>query len=108
MDSGLDAEIDLLPVPFAELGLVVERVHLADAAVHEELDDAADAGTVVQAAVELGTRGVGQGAVLAEEMGQGQGAEAGPGRGSGGGRWQGDSWFALPTRLGERGALAPR
>ena len=39
--AALSAEVDLLAVPLVELGLVVERVHLADAAVHEQLNDAA-------------------------------------------------------------------
>ena len=43
-----------LPVLFCELGLVVERVHLAHAAVHEKLDDAPDFRGVMQPAVELG------------------------------------------------------
>jgi hypothetical protein len=46
--GGLDAKIYLLAVPLDQLRLVVERVHLADAAVHEELDDPADPGGVVR------------------------------------------------------------
>ena len=50
------ARIELLSVQLDELGLVVERVALADAAVHEELNDALGLGPVVQPAIESRAR----------------------------------------------------
>ena len=48
------AGVERLAVPLVEFRLVVERVHLADAAVHEQLHDALDLRGVMQPAVELG------------------------------------------------------
>ena len=48
--------IEPLAMPALELRLVIEGVHLADAAVHEELDHAARPGRMMQPAVEIGPR----------------------------------------------------
>ena len=48
--------VERLAVAAVQLGLVVERVHLADAAVHEELDHPADLGAMMQPSVEVGAR----------------------------------------------------
>jgi hypothetical protein len=79
--GGLDPEIDLLGVVFDQFGLVVERVHLADAAIHEQLNDAPRLRPVVQPAALVGAPrpGGGEQAVRAEEVGQRQPAEAGTG-----------------------------
>src|SRR5205823_9168593 len=77
--DGLDvlAGVEAAAVQALELGLVVEGVHLADAAVHEELDDAPGAGAVVQAAALVGARGVGGEEPLAgEQVGEGDAAQA--------------------------------
>jgi hypothetical protein len=52
----LDTEVHDLAVPFFQLRFVIERIHLACAAVHEQLHDAAHFGFVMKAAVELGLR----------------------------------------------------
>src|SRR5262249_30931701 len=76
--GGLDAEIDLLPVAFLHLRFAVEGINLANAAVHEQLDDAANLRLVVQSAVEIGARPryVGQDAILPEHPGQRHAAES--------------------------------
>jgi hypothetical protein len=86
-------------VPFGEFRLVVEGVHLAGAAVHEELDDAAGLGGVVEAAVEFGPRigGVGQQLMHAEQVGErdaAQTAAAAPKEIAAGrnGRWLTPEW----------------
>ena len=58
LDLGAVAGIELLAVPLGQPRLVVERVHLAGAAVHEQLDDALDLGPMVQAAVQIVRRRV--------------------------------------------------
>ena len=71
------AGVERLAVPLLQFRLVVERVRLADAAVHEQLNDALDLGGVVQAAVELG-RGFGRAgkfAGLGEQLREGEAAE---------------------------------
>ena len=50
------SRVKRLAVAAVQLGLVVERVHLADAAVHEELDHPAHLGAMMQPAVQIGTR----------------------------------------------------
>src|SRR6516225_9726003 len=76
----LDAEIHLLPMPLLQLRLVVKRIHLTNAAVHEELDDAADFGFVMQATIELRPRFVGPGEEVAtEEMSESKRTEAAAG-----------------------------
>src|SRR5262245_25673170 len=62
--------IELLAVQPDQLGLVVERVALARAAVHEELDDPPDLGSVVQSAADLWprARGTGQRATLGKQL----------------------------------------
>src|SRR5262249_18498541 len=74
----LESEIDLLAMPLDQLGLVVERVHLAHAAVHEELNNAAGLGLMMQAAVELWfrQRQIGKQPLEPEQLRQRQPAEA--------------------------------
>ncbi len=50
------AGIERPPMPSRQLRLVVEGIHLADAAVHEELDHAAHPGPMVYPAIQLGSR----------------------------------------------------
>ena len=74
------AGIELLSAAFDEFGLVIKRVALAGAAVHEELHDAFDLGAMMQTAVQVGA-GFGYGRlrqqpVLAEQMGERDAAEA--------------------------------
>src|SRR5206468_9142817 len=81
---GLDpaAGIELLAISLFKLGLVIERVTLADAAVHGELDDALGLGGVVETAIEVRAgrgRNVGvrrEQAGLAEQVGESDPAEA--------------------------------
>src|SRR5439155_3616252 len=47
------AGIEFLSMPFDQFGLVIESIHLAGAAVHEELHDALDLRPMMEAAVEL-------------------------------------------------------
>ena len=78
------ARIERLAVPALQLGLVVEGVHLADAAVHEELDHTANLGSMVQPAVQLGRRtdrpeiGPGEQPLLAQQIRQGDATQATP------------------------------
>ena len=78
------ARIERLAVPALQLGLVVEGVHLADAAVHEELDHTANLGSMVQPAVQLGRRTdrpeiePGEQPLLAQQMRQGDATQATP------------------------------
>ncbi len=75
-----------LVVPPAQLGLIVKRVHLAHATVHEKLNDPAHLGGMVQAAVPIGMRGgrfrpelgLSQQAVVREQLGQGNPAQPAP------------------------------
>ncbi len=50
------ARVKRLSVAAMELGLKVKRVHLADAAVHEELDHPARLRAMMQSSVIVGTR----------------------------------------------------
>ena len=63
----------LLAAAFLEFGPIEEGVHLTDAAVHKELDDAADLGGGVER--KRRRRGGGSGEVPGEQMGQGEGGE---------------------------------
>ena len=75
-----NAEINLLIMPLIQLRLVVKRIHLADAAVHEQLHDAADLRLVMEAAVELRLRLERTGEQVAtEQMSQRERAEAAAG-----------------------------
>src|SRR5262249_47006890 len=74
------AGIEFLAADFDQFGLVIERVHLAGAAVHEKLDDPFDPRAMVQAAVQFGPAvsnwdGVGQKALFADKLGQCDAAE---------------------------------
>jgi len=66
-DAG--ARIKLLAVEFGEEGFGVEGIALADAAVHEELDDALGFGSVVEVIAEEAVS-IGEEAILTEEMGE--------------------------------------
>ena len=82
--GGLDvaSRVEPLAVPSVQLGLVVERVNLAHAAVHEELDHPAGSCAMVQSAIELGpwperlARRPREQAFLAEQPGQGNAPQA--------------------------------
>ena len=75
---GSDLWAEHLAVVFFECGFVVERVHGAGAAVHEELDDAFDLGGVMDAAVEFGRWRRAEG-VEGEETGAGETGETAAG-----------------------------
>src|SRR5207253_2368916 len=51
--------IEHLTVPFFEFRFVIERVHLARAAIHEELNDPFNFGWVMQTTIELRARSKG-------------------------------------------------
>jgi hypothetical protein len=74
----MSAGIELLAVPFDQLGLVIEHVHLARAAVEKNLHDAFDLRAMVQAAVEVRARlgRAGQQTVLAKQVRHGDAAKA--------------------------------
>jgi len=63
--------IEFFPVPFFQFRLVIERVHLADPAVHEELDHMAGLGRVM-------LRG-GQRVLFSQQLRQGDAAQAAAG-----------------------------
>jgi hypothetical protein len=80
------AGVEPLAVQFGQPRFGVERVHLADAAVHEELDDALHPGAVVDAAIEVGARlrpdvpGTGsEQALLAQQVRRGDATQAAAG-----------------------------
>src|SRR5262249_38485784 len=75
LDALVAAGVEGLAVLLLQSRLVVEGVHLAGAAVHEQLDDAACFGAMMDAAVQVGGRGGAVG-VGGEEVGQGDAAEA--------------------------------
>ena len=81
LDLLAGARLEGLAVVLLQLRLVVERVRLADAAVQEQLHDAADLRRVVQPAVELRPRSgrVGEQPVAAEEPREGDAAESAAG-----------------------------
>ncbi len=70
-DAG--ARIKLLAVEFGEEGFGIEGIALADAAVHEELDDALGFGSMVEVIADEAVS-VGEEAALAEEVGEGDAA----------------------------------
>src|SRR5262245_31600967 len=72
------ARIEAVTVQARQKRLVVERVHLAGAAVHEELNDAFGASAMVQATVErrIRTRRVGEQSLFAQELRERHAAEA--------------------------------
>ena len=78
----MTARIERLSVPALQLGLVVEGIHLADAAVHEKLDHTAHLGSMVQPAIQLRRRtdrpeiGPGEQPLLAQQMRQGNATQA--------------------------------
>jgi len=75
-DGDLDTEIDFFAVAFGKFGFVVEGIHLAGAAVHEELNDPFDFGGMMQTAVEFGFGEVGTEAIVCKKLGEGDAAES--------------------------------
>src|SRR5262249_48151608 len=82
--GGLDVapRVERLAMPSLQRGLVVEGVHLADAAVHEELDHPAHLRPVMQPAIQLGPGterlaiGPGEQALLDQHLREGNPAQA--------------------------------
>src|SRR2546430_137650 len=70
------ARIEALPGPALEFRLVIEGVDLADAAIHEELNDAPRLGPMMQSAVEIGRGLVGKQSLACEQVRQRDAAQA--------------------------------
>ena len=74
------AGIKFFSVPLVELGLVIKGIHLADAPIHEQLDDAPDFGAMMEAALEFRARfqhrRVRQQFVASQQMGQSDATES--------------------------------
>ena len=76
LDVDAAAGVERLAMLPGERRLVVERVHLARAAVHEQLNDSFGLGRMMQAAVEIRAWRRGELCFLAEELPERDAAEA--------------------------------
>ena len=65
-------------MPALKFGAIVERVHVAGATVHEQLDNAAHLGGVMHAAIEFGTRRFSGEPLAHEQIAEGESRQATP------------------------------
>src|SRR5688500_11167221 len=74
--SILDPLVELCTLALDPPRLVGTRVHRADAAIHEELNDAASLGGMMDATIQFRPTAAGEESVGAEQVGHGDAAQA--------------------------------